>query len=104
LKLPSFENWNGAAMSSSPREWLWNGDEDVATPFLAGSVSRCALCAGAPTGVIACSVDVDVRRQLFENSPWVCLVTSLATAWNWELATGDWELSLALPRDLVSDG
>jgi hypothetical protein len=27
----------GAAMSSSPWEWLWNGDEDVATPFLAGA-------------------------------------------------------------------
>jgi hypothetical protein len=33
----------GAAMSSSPRERLWNGDEDVATPFHAGAVSRCAL-------------------------------------------------------------
>jgi hypothetical protein len=32
----------GAAMSSSPWEWLWNGDEDVATPFHAGAVSRCA--------------------------------------------------------------
>jgi hypothetical protein len=30
----------GVAMSSSPWEWLWNGDEDVATPFLAGVVSR----------------------------------------------------------------
>jgi hypothetical protein len=28
-------------MSSSPWEWLWNGDEDVATPFHAGTVSRC---------------------------------------------------------------
>jgi hypothetical protein len=26
----------GAAMSSSPWEWLWNGDEDVASPFLRG--------------------------------------------------------------------
>jgi hypothetical protein len=32
----------GASMSSSPWEWLWNGDEDVATPFHAGEVSRCA--------------------------------------------------------------
>ncbi len=32
----------GAAMSSSPWEWLWNGDEDVASPFHAGAVSRCA--------------------------------------------------------------
>ncbi len=32
----------GAAMSSSPWEWFWNGDEDVATPFLTGAVSRCA--------------------------------------------------------------
>jgi hypothetical protein len=30
-------------MSSSPWEWLWNGDEDVATPFLTGAVSGCAL-------------------------------------------------------------
>jgi hypothetical protein len=29
-------------MSSSPWEWLWNGDEDVATPFHVGAVSRCA--------------------------------------------------------------
>jgi hypothetical protein len=29
-------------MSSSPWEWLWNGDEDVATPFHPGAVSRCA--------------------------------------------------------------
>jgi hypothetical protein len=30
--------WNGfgAAMSSSPWERVWNGDEDVATPFHAG--------------------------------------------------------------------
>jgi ferredoxin len=26
----------GAAMCSSPWEWLWNGDEDVATPLHAG--------------------------------------------------------------------
>jgi Protein of unknown function (DUF1549)/Protein of unknown function (DUF1553)/Planctomycete cytochrome C len=30
-------------MSSSPCEWLWNGDEDVATPFRVGEVSRCAI-------------------------------------------------------------
>ena len=29
-------------MSSSPWERLWNGDEDVATPFHAEEVSRCA--------------------------------------------------------------
>jgi hypothetical protein len=28
----------GAAMSSSPWEWLWIGDEDVATPLHGGSV------------------------------------------------------------------
>ncbi len=28
----------GVAMSSSPWEWLWNGDEDVATPLHAGAV------------------------------------------------------------------
>jgi hypothetical protein len=33
-------------MSSSPCEKLWNGDEDVATPFHAGAVSRCALVDG----------------------------------------------------------
>ncbi len=33
----------GAAMSSSPWERLWNGDEDVATPFPAAAVSRCGL-------------------------------------------------------------
>jgi hypothetical protein len=39
----------GAAMSSSPWGWLWNGDEDVATPFHAGAVSRGAhLKAGCP--------------------------------------------------------
>ncbi len=32
----------GVAMSSSPWEWLWNGDEDVASPFHARAVSRCA--------------------------------------------------------------
>ena len=32
----------GAAMSASPWERLWNGDEDVAFPFLAGAVSSCA--------------------------------------------------------------
>jgi hypothetical protein len=37
---------DGVATSSSPWEWLWNGDEDVATPFLTGAVSRCALAAG----------------------------------------------------------
>ena len=36
----------GAAMSSSPWERLWKGDEDVATPFLAGAVSRCARAGG----------------------------------------------------------
>ena len=35
------EKGNGVAMSSSPCERLWNGDEDVATPFHAGAVSRC---------------------------------------------------------------
>jgi hypothetical protein len=29
-------------MSSSPWEWLWNGDEDVASPFHVGAVSGCA--------------------------------------------------------------
>jgi hypothetical protein len=33
-------------MSSSPWEWLWNGDEDVATPLNAGAVSKCARAAG----------------------------------------------------------
>ena len=36
MTLPPFENGNGAAMSSSPWEWLWNGDEDVDTPFHVG--------------------------------------------------------------------
>ena len=27
---------------SAAGEWLWNGDEDAATPFSAGAVSRCA--------------------------------------------------------------
>jgi hypothetical protein len=31
-------------MSSSPWEWVWNGDEDVATPFHTGAASR-----GCPT-------------------------------------------------------
>ncbi len=43
MTLSPFKTGNGAAMSSSPWEWLWNGDEDVATPFHAGAVSRCAL-------------------------------------------------------------
>ena len=30
------------AMSSSPWERLWNGDEDVTAPFQMGAVSRCA--------------------------------------------------------------
>ncbi len=30
-------------MSSSPWEWLWNGNEDVATPFHLGAVSISAL-------------------------------------------------------------
>ena len=42
----------GEAMSSSPREWLWNGDEDVATPLRAGAVSRCVL--GLLTGERGC--------------------------------------------------
>jgi hypothetical protein len=33
-------------MSSSPWEWLWNGDEDVATPFHVGAVSRRAQGTG----------------------------------------------------------
>ncbi len=41
--LPPVENRNGVAMSSSPCGKLWNGDEDVATPFHEGAVSRCAL-------------------------------------------------------------
>jgi hypothetical protein len=32
----------GAAMSSSPWEWLWNGDEDVATPSHKGAGARSA--------------------------------------------------------------
>jgi hypothetical protein len=32
-------------MSSSRWEWLWNGDEDVATPLHAGAVSEW-LCGG----------------------------------------------------------
>jgi hypothetical protein len=71
--LPPFENWNGAAMSSSPWEWLWNGDEEVATPFLAGAVSRCALCAGAPSRGDC----VQRRRRRQEAKVWV-----------WELETG----------------
>ena len=34
----------GAAVFSSPWEWLWNGDEDVATPFHWGQ------CHDAPGG------------------------------------------------------
>jgi hypothetical protein len=34
-------------MSSSPWEWLWNGDEDVATPFHAGAVSQRSHGVGA---------------------------------------------------------
>jgi hypothetical protein len=30
---------NGAAMSSSPCDRLWNGDEDVTTPFPTRAVS-----------------------------------------------------------------
>lgn len=29
-------------MSASTWEWLWNGDVDVASPFVIGAVSRCA--------------------------------------------------------------
>jgi hypothetical protein len=42
LTLPPFENGNGAAMSSSPREMAREGDEDVSTPFRAGALSGCA--------------------------------------------------------------
>jgi hypothetical protein len=42
LDTARFWKGSGAAMSSSPWVWLWNGDEDVATPFLMGAVSRCA--------------------------------------------------------------
>ncbi len=41
LDTAPFEKGNGVAISSSPCERLWNGDEDVATPFHAGAVSRC---------------------------------------------------------------
>jgi hypothetical protein len=34
---PPLERGFGAAMSSSPGERLWNGDEDVATPLPAGA-------------------------------------------------------------------
>jgi hypothetical protein len=37
-----FRKGFGAAMSSSPWEWLGNGDEDVASPLHAGAVSTCA--------------------------------------------------------------
>jgi hypothetical protein len=40
LPEPSCQNRFGAAMSSSPWEWLRNGDEDVATPFHAGAGGR----------------------------------------------------------------
>jgi hypothetical protein len=47
--------WNGfgAAMSSSPWEWVWNGDEDVATPFHAGAASRGCLTDGQAEAQIA---------------------------------------------------
>jgi hypothetical protein len=35
------ENGFGATISSSSREGLWDGDEDVATPFHKGSVEMC---------------------------------------------------------------
>jgi hypothetical protein len=38
LQMDPFWKGFGAAMSSSPWEWLWNGDEDVATPLHAGAV------------------------------------------------------------------
>jgi hypothetical protein len=53
----------GAAMSSSPWEWPWNGDEDVATPFdgsgwgripagrAGGSAGRVGTCATEPEGL-----------------------------------------------------
>ena len=48
---PSWKGF-GAAMSSSPWEWLWNGDEDVATPLPAGAVSRCACASTAGLGTL----------------------------------------------------
>jgi choline dehydrogenase-like flavoprotein len=48
-RCPPFGNGTGAAMSSSPFERLWNGDEDVAIPFHTGAVSRCAT--KSPAGV-----------------------------------------------------
>ncbi len=44
--LPPFENRNGVATSQSPLEMVWEGNEDVAAPFEAGAVSRCARCEG----------------------------------------------------------
>jgi hypothetical protein len=46
-------------MSSSPWEWLCNGDEDVATPFLTGAVSRRPL-----PGYVCFASCVEGRRRL----------------------------------------
>ena len=43
LMLPPLEKRNWAAMSSSPWERAWEGNEDVAAPFDAGALSGCTL-------------------------------------------------------------
>ena len=54
------------AMSSSPWEWLWNGDEDVATPFLAGAGSRCAHDRALPLRLplaIAFAIGIGIQSE-----------------------------------------
>ena len=43
MTLPPFGNDSGRRCPHRLGNGLWNGDEDVATPFHAGAVSRCAL-------------------------------------------------------------